>query len=181
MSLNMRVVPRAPLDIVAIDAMLIHPVFDHADYALILLGAFSGCAANVPVPDFCDMPPGFRTWHNAHVVWSGFVMDATPHGIFLACERRRRSIQLDWQDDISGQSAFEDALDRTRYRPGLLRIEVTGRLKVHDGHAVLDATSIRHIHFTPMRQSDMENFIERRGDLGPPPADWPHTSVPRRR
>lgn len=117
----------------------------------------SGCSQPVPPPDICDMPSGFRTWRGAEVEWSGAVVGAVPHGYSLACEKWRKGVSLDWDDDTQGVEAFEAALERSSQSSGVLRIHARGRLRSADeGRTVLQLGAIRQLSFQPMTEAEEE-------------------------
>ena len=119
-----------------------------------------GCTPKANVPDICDMPPGFRSWNGAEVSWSGFVVGEPHHGYALACESHRGGIRLDWNDNTVGRERFEDALERTLFRPGVLRIKVDGRLGIYDDRPILRIEAVRRMTFTAMSEAEMRNFRE---------------------
>ena len=139
-------------------------------FLLVPVLAVAGCTAATPVPDLCDMPPGFRSCHGAEVEWSGYVIGEFHHGYGLACERRRRGITLGWSDRTIGSSAFEAMLERTRLQPGVLRITVQGRLgrypsgwPLHRPDApILRVRAVRRMQFVPMTETQMWDYIENR-------------------
>jgi hypothetical protein len=123
--------------------------------AIVLL---NGCAARIPVPDLCDMPPGFRSWNGARVSWSGLVMGGYHHGFALICERHRGGVGLDWDETTVGSSQFEQAIRRTLDSPSLLKVRVEGRLMRNDDQVTIRATAITDIRVTPMSENDWYDF-----------------------
>lgn len=138
---------------------------------MLLAIALAGCAARIPTPALCDMPPGYRSWQRASVSWTGVVIGEPHHGYVLACEERLGGIRIDWDDDIVGGRAFQEALDRQFLREGLLRITVEGRLGRSYGPGrfglsqdppVLRINAVRRIEFIPTADAEFNAFLGRR-------------------
>ena len=135
-----------------------------------LTAALAGCAAQVPTPTHCDMPPSFARWIGAQVKWTGVVIGEPHHGYVLACEHHRSGIRIHWNEQTVGARTLQHGLDRTFLRHGFLRITVEGRLGRSYGPGqyglrqdppVLRISAVRSAEWVPMTEREVFDFLNR--------------------
>ncbi|WP_162806205.1 hypothetical protein [Sphingosinicella terrae] len=136
---------------------------------LLLAVVVAGCATPLPSPALCDMPPRVAGWNGTSVNWTGVVISAPSHGIMLACEHHLSGIAMDWDDETIGASRFEQALRAHAFEPGLLRIEVEGRLGRSYGPGpfglsqdppLLRLDAVSSVEWLPMTQEEVARRLD---------------------
>ena len=113
-----------------------------------------GCDASHETPkSMCDLPRSFAGWQNTPIRWQGILLDATPHGMMLvAADCQRRSIDIErWPED----QALAQVVQESWHEPGILRVDVSGRITGERGLAIFE---VHRIDFEPMSEQERSEF-----------------------
>jgi hypothetical protein len=110
-------------------------------YSLLVVGAtlLFACSTAIPAPDVCAMPRNRQSWHGAQVTGTGEVIDTRIHGVFLDCGDGRRTVPLDWSDQMPDRDALDAAMMRALAEDKVLIISAEGRLGWAYGESLVDA------------------------------------------
>ena len=119
----------------------------------------TACSAAAPdASSICKIPRSLGGWRGASVRWQGVLLDATPHGMALiAIDCRRRGITIGSMPDVPMVNA---AVSRAWREPGLIRIDVTGKIT---SERKLLATTVHSVVFQSMSDDQETAFWRSKG------------------
>lgn len=122
-----------------------------------------GCNAAREAPNsMCDVPRNFAGWQNTPVRWQGILLDASPHGLSLIaenCQRRGINIQR-LPDSAPDEAALNQVLRRGWREPGIIRVDVSGRIT---SGRTLAVSKVHRVQFEPMNEQQRHEFWRSKG------------------
>jgi len=97
-------------------------------------------------------------WQGVDVRWTGMVIGTFEHGyVLIATGCRRRGIDLDWRD-ASGQAALNAALIREWRDPGIVLIDVSGKIS-----SLFRVRKVHRIAFLRMSRASRDRLLRSLG------------------